>query len=149
MGSFRPSEALNGPQDRQKSTHDDDHDDLLPALLLSPAPLPEIRALQFFRCTVPGGPRRSGDLPRDRFFVLGRFFTVPGTAEGLQTPKIAKTSRSNFFGASDLWGAPPPQWRLAGGASRAAGGGTVLSADSRRVDAAATSERALDVERGR
>ena len=56
LGSFRPSEALNGPQDRQKSTHDDDddHDDLLPSLprlllprtcYLLPPPLPALVAL--------------------------------------------------------------------------------------------------------
>ena len=53
--------------------------------------LPEIRALQFFRCAVPGSPRRSRQLPQGRFFVLGRFLTVPGPGNGLRRPKTQKS----------------------------------------------------------
>ena len=64
---------------------------------VSGGPFPDIRALQFFRCTLPGGPRRSRQLPRGRFFVLGRFLTVPGPGKGLPRPKMAENRLLQFF----------------------------------------------------
>ena len=58
---------------------------------------PDIRALQVFRCAVPGGPWMSRQLPQGRFFVLGRCLTVPGPVEGLQKPKIAKIRPLQFL----------------------------------------------------
>ena len=40
---------------------------------------PEIRRRHCFHNV---GPPRSGDLPRDRFFTLSRFLTLPGPSEG-------------------------------------------------------------------
>ena len=44
--------------------------------------------LQFF-CHV--GTQRSGPFPRDQFFVLGRFLTLPGPGEGPRRPKMMGT----------------------------------------------------------
>ena len=49
------------------------------------------------------GPRTSRPLPQDRFFVLSRFLTLPGPAEGPQMPKTGKNLRLDFFKTLEVW----------------------------------------------
>ena len=59
----------------------------------SRASLPSPPTLHFFRNV---GPRMSGPFPRDRFFILSRFLTVPGPGEGPRRPKTPKDRPLQF-----------------------------------------------------
>ena len=52
----------------------------------------------------------SGPFPRDRFFVLSRFLTVPGPGEGPRRPKTSKNRPLQFFASPGSEGPslPPP-----------------------------------------
>ena len=71
--------------------------------------IPSPPTLQFF-CDV--GTQRSGPFPRDQFFILNRFLTVPGPGDGLRRPTRRKTARCIFFASpgsegSVQWGRVP------------------------------------------
>ena len=55
--------------------------------------------LQFFRNV---GPRMSGPIPRDRFFILSRWLTLPGPGEGPRGPKTPKNRPVHFLRRLDL-----------------------------------------------
>ena len=61
------------------------------------------------------GPRMSRRLPRDRFFVLSRFLTVPGPVEGPWGPEAAKHLSYGVFSSSIR--RPPDVWRPSPGSA--------------------------------
>ena len=90
---------------------------------------PDIRALQLFRCAVPGVPGKSGQLPRGRFFAPGRSLAVLGPVEGLRRPRRPQNRPLQLFGAPDLWVCPSKSTKSAGPLL-----GPILRSCSPRID---------------